>query len=172
MLYDKKKKKFFEMSSGRIIVTYKSNFDFYKSTTVLDDYLYRSDCTKNWWDMSTINYDKAVHLIVHGQRDLIDSIKNKLASLGFADEKLVPASLEKAGNVGEYVAMAWPPMHATEVILSEITGLNQGESTNNVMGAWSNISQKEISRIPLSWMNRLSSYIKIRPYYPIRYYDS
>lgn len=35
------------MSSGRIIVTYKSNFDFYKSTTVLDDYLYRSDCTKN-----------------------------------------------------------------------------------------------------------------------------
>jgi hypothetical protein len=37
-----------EMSSGRIIVTYESNFDIYKSTTVLDDYLYRSDCTKNW----------------------------------------------------------------------------------------------------------------------------
>jgi len=42
-----KKEEFFEMSSGRIIVIYKSNFDFYKSTTVLDDYLYRSDCTKN-----------------------------------------------------------------------------------------------------------------------------
>jgi hypothetical protein len=41
-------------------------------------------------------------------------------------------------------------MHATEIILSEITGLNQGEAKNNVAGAWSNISQKEISRIPLS----------------------
>ena len=121
--------------------------------TLLDDYLYRSDCSKNWWEMSTIDYDKAVHLIVHGQRDLIDSIKHKLASLGFADEKLVPASLQETGSVGEYVAMAWPPMHATEIILSEITGLNQGESKNNVMGAWSNISQKEISRIPLSWIN-------------------
>ncbi|HYY87119.1 MAG TPA: hypothetical protein VE594_08450 [Nitrososphaeraceae archaeon] len=100
--------------------------------------------------MSTIDYDKAVHLIVHGQRDLIDSIKNKLASLGFADEKLVPASLQKTGSVGEYVAMAWPPMRATEIILSEITGLNQGDDKNNVMGAWSNVSQKEISRIPLS----------------------
>lgn len=100
--------------------------------------------------MATINNDKAVHLIVHGQRDLMNSIKQKLASLGFADEKLVPASLQKTGNVGEYVAMAWPPMHATEIILSEITGINQGESKNNVMGAWSNISQKEISRIPIT----------------------
>lgn len=100
--------------------------------------------------MSTIDYDKAVHLIVHGQRDLIDSIKLKLASLGFAEAKLVPASLEKTGNVGEYVAMAWPPMHAKEIILSEITRINQAEAKNNVMGAWSNISQKEISRIPLS----------------------
>jgi hypothetical protein len=95
--------------------------------------------------MSTIDYDKAVHLIVHGQRDLIDSIKQKLASLGFADDKLIPASLQKTGNVGEYVAMAWPPMHAKEIILSEITGINQAAAKNDVMGAWSNISQKELS---------------------------
>jgi hypothetical protein len=77
-------------------------------------------------------------------------MKHKLASLGFADDKLIPASSQKTGNVGEYVAMAWPPMHATEIILSEITGISQAESKDNVMGAWSNISQKEISRIPLS----------------------
>jgi hypothetical protein len=100
--------------------------------------------------MSTIDYDKAVHLIVHGQRDLIDSIKHKLTSLGFTEDKVVPASLQKTGNVGEYVAMAWPPMLATEIIIIEITGINQAEAKNNVMGAWSNISQKEISRIPLS----------------------
>jgi hypothetical protein len=37
----------YEMSLGRIIVTYKSKYGIYESTTVLDDYLYRSDCTKN-----------------------------------------------------------------------------------------------------------------------------
>jgi hypothetical protein len=99
--------------------------------------------------MSTIDHDKAVHLIVHGQRDLIDSIKHKLTSSGFAEDKIFPASLQKTGNVGEYVAMAWPPMYATEIILSEITGINQTEAKNNVMGAWANVSQKEISRIPL-----------------------
>jgi hypothetical protein len=99
--------------------------------------------------MSNIDYSKAVHLIVHGQRDLIDSIRHKLNSLGFADNNLIPASLQKTGNIGEYVAMAWPPMHATEIIISEITGINQAEVKDNVMGAWSNISQKEISRIPL-----------------------
>ena len=72
--------------------------------------------------MSTIDYSKPVHLIVHGQRDLIDSLKHKLVSLGFSEEKLLPASLEKTGNIGEYVAMAWPPMRATEVIINEITG--------------------------------------------------
>ena len=72
--------------------------------------------------------------------------------MGFADNKLIPASYKKTGNIGEYVAMAWPPMHATEIIISEITGINQAnqaEAKDNVMGAWSNVSQKEISRIPL-----------------------
>ncbi len=100
--------------------------------------------------MSTIDYSKPVHLIVHGQRDLIDTLKHKLISLGFSEEKLLPASLEKTGNIGEYVAMAWPPMRATEVIINEITGIKKSETKENPMGAWSNIDHKEISRIPLS----------------------
>ena len=99
--------------------------------------------------MSSIDFEKNVHLIVHGQRDLIESIRHKLTSLGFADNKLIPASLQKTGSIGEYVAMAWPPMHATEIIISEITGINHTEVKDNVMGAWSSVSQKEISRIPL-----------------------
>ncbi len=100
--------------------------------------------------MSTIDYSKPVHLIVHGQHDLIDTLKHKLVSLGFSEEKLLPASLEKTGNIGEYVAMAWPPMRATEVIINEITGIKESETKENPMGAWANIEKKEISRIPLS----------------------
>lgn len=100
--------------------------------------------------MSTIDYSKPVHLIVHGQHDLIDTLKHILISLGFSEEKLLPASLEKTGNIGEYVAMAWPPMRATEVIINEITGIKESETKENPMGAWANIEKKEISRIPLS----------------------
>jgi|GEM_PF-2895376 len=45
--------------------------------------------------MSTIDYNKTVYLIVHGQHDLIDFIKNKLISLGFTKNNLVPASSQK-----------------------------------------------------------------------------
>jgi len=46
--------------------------------------------------------------------------------------------------------MAWPPMRANEIIIKEITGIDQGEIKEDVMGAWSNVNQKEISRILLS----------------------
>jgi hypothetical protein len=68
--------------------------------------------------MSTIDYTKTVDLIVHGQHDLIDNVKHKLTSLGFTENNLVPASLQKTGNIGDYVAMAWPPMRASEIIIN------------------------------------------------------
>jgi hypothetical protein len=62
------------------------------------------------------------------------------------EEKIAMASLEKAGDMGEYVAMTWPPMAAREVIVSEIVGTNaEGEG----MGAWGSIEQKELFRFPL-----------------------
>ena len=100
--------------------------------------------------MSTIDNTKTVHLIVHGQHDLIALLKHKLTSLGFTENNLIPASTQKTGNIGDYVAMVWPPMRATEIIINEITGINQTQTKDSVMGAWSTINQKEISRIPLS----------------------
>ena len=100
--------------------------------------------------MSTIDHTKIVHLIVHGQHDLIGTVKHKLTSLGFTENNLVPTSSKKTGNIGDYVAMAWPPMRATEIIINEITGINQEQTNDDVMGVWSSINQKEISRIPLS----------------------
>ena len=103
--------------------------------------------------MSILDSDKTVYMIVHGQHNLIDTVMHKLISLGFLKDNLIQASVQKTGNVGDYVAMAWPPMHANEIIINEITGTNSadiGEKMMGVMGAWSNIDQKELSRIPLS----------------------
>jgi hypothetical protein len=96
----------------------------------------------------SVDNTKKVYLIVHGQRQMIETVKDKLADK-FKRENMVPASLEKAGDTGEYVAMLWPPMAAQEIVVSEITGTQGGSSKGMGMGAWASVSQKELFRVPL-----------------------
>lgn len=96
--------------------------------------------------MSEIDSTKKVYLIVHGQRQLVEPMKDKLAGR-FKRENIQPASLDKAGELGEYVAMLWPPMAPKEIVVSQITGT--GGSGGPGMGAWSSVSQKELFRVSL-----------------------
>jgi hypothetical protein len=96
--------------------------------------------------MSEIDSTKKVYLIVHGQRQMIEPLKDKLASK-FKRENMQPASLDKAGEAGEYVVMLWPPTAAKEIVVSQITGTAGSGGTG--MGAWSSVSQKELFRLPL-----------------------
>ncbi|AFU60450.1 hypothetical protein Ngar_c35370 [Candidatus Nitrososphaera gargensis Ga9.2] len=100
--------------------------------------------------MSEIDSTKKVHLIVHGQRQLLEPVKDKLAGR-FKRENMQPASLDKAGEAGEYVAMLWPPMAAKEIVVSQITGTGGSGSGGGGrgMGAWGSVSQKELFRVPL-----------------------
>jgi hypothetical protein len=98
--------------------------------------------------MSQIDSTKKIYLIVHGQRQLMDIVKDKLAPK-FSKENMQPASLEKAGNVGEYVAMIWPPMAPNEIVVSQITGENPGGGGARGMGAWGTVAMKELMRLPL-----------------------
>ena len=96
--------------------------------------------------MAAINNDKKIYVIVHGNRQHYDKVKSILLEKKLNQEKISMASLEKAGEIGEYVAMTWPPMAAKEVIVSEIVGTNaEGQG----LGAWSTIEQKELFRHPL-----------------------
>ena len=96
--------------------------------------------------MAAINNDKKIYVIVHGNRQNYDKVKSILLEKKLNEEKISMASLEKAGEIGEYVAMTWPPMAAKEVIVSEIVGTNaEGQG----LGAWSTIEQKELFRHPL-----------------------
>lgn len=99
--------------------------------------------------MSQFDRSKKVYLIVHGQRQLMETVKDKL-SANFAKENMVPASLEKAGEAGEYVAMIWPPMAPSEIVVSQITGPSQsGGGGGRGMGAWGSVGMKELLRVPL-----------------------
>jgi len=96
--------------------------------------------------MSALNNNKKIHVIVHGNRQNYDKVKSMLIEKQLNEEKISMASLEKAGEIGEYVAMTWPPMGAKEVIVSEIVGTNaEGQG----MGAWGSIEQKELFRFTL-----------------------
>ncbi|GKS62320.1 MAG: hypothetical protein AB7U98_12880 [Candidatus Nitrosocosmicus sp.] len=98
--------------------------------------------------MSNYSSDKNVHVIVHGQKQLFESIKSKLSTVGFKTEQMILADMNKPGNKGDYVAMLWPPMAPKEIIISQIIDL---EGTNGRgMGAWASVNQKELERIPLS----------------------
>jgi hypothetical protein len=98
--------------------------------------------------VSQIDSTKKIYIIVHGKHDLIEPVKEKLAAAGFSKENMVPASLDKAGEAGEYVAMLWPPMAATDIAMSQITGPAQ-EGQSRGMGAWGSVSLKEVIKIPL-----------------------
>ena len=105
--------------------------------------------------MSTTSPENAtVHIIVHGRMALFDKVKDLLEKKGFDAQKMKLASLEEAGKTGEYVAMLWPPWDPKEIILSEITKLNESSdrkqpATTVAMGAWTTVGQKEISRIEI-----------------------
>lgn len=104
---------------------------------------------------SIVDTTKTIYIILHGKKDLFEQVKEKLVLKGFEKEKMQNAHLDKAGNPGEYVAMIWPPMTPKEILVNEIIelsseGRKNGESgENRGMGAWENVGQKELYRIPL-----------------------
>ena len=100
------------------------------------------------FSMSNFDTEKNIHVIVHGQKQLFETVKSRLGDIGLKTEKLVLADMNKPGNEGDYVAMLWPPMAPTEIILSQIIDFSGANGRG--MGVWANINQKELQRISLN----------------------
>lgn len=90
-----------------------------------------------------------VHVIVHGHRDLLDRVISELVLKGFRKDDILAARLDEAGQIGDYVAMAWPPVKPQEVVISQIVGNKQPQEKSFAPGAWEAIQQNELYRIPL-----------------------
>ena len=88
-------------------------------------------------------------MIVHGQKELFEVVKSKLILKGFKEERIIKAKLDEAGNIGEYVAMAWPPGRPQEIIVNQIVDEKQARESTSAPGAWESVQQKELYRIPL-----------------------
>jgi hypothetical protein len=90
-----------------------------------------------------------VHVIVHGQHELIERIIPKLILRGFKKEDIIAAKLDEAGQIGEYVAMAWPPFKPREVVISQIAAKSQPKENSSAPAAWGAVQQNELYRISL-----------------------
>ncbi len=98
--------------------------------------------------MSNYDIEKNVYVIVHGQKQLFETVKSRLGEIGMKTEKLVLADMNKPGNEGDFIAMLWPPMAPTEIVLGQIIDFNG--TNGRGMGAWATVNQKELQRIPLN----------------------
>ena len=106
--------------------------------------------------MSNIDTEKNVYVIVHGQKQLFETVKSRLGDIGLKTEKLVLADMNKPGNEGDYVAMLWPPMGPTEIILSEIIDFNGPERTR--YGGLGNFKSKRITAYPFQLRARITPF--------------
>jgi hypothetical protein len=96
-----------------------------------------------------LDITRTVHIILHGKSHLLNEAQAKLALKGFERARMQKATLDKAGEVGDYVAMAWPPMDPKEIVISEIVGQDANANRETPLGVWGAVQQKELDRIPL-----------------------
>ena len=98
--------------------------------------------------MAEIDAQKEIHLFLHGKMDLKEKAMKVLTAKGFAAEKVTMALPDKVGNVGDYMAMLWPPPNPDHIKIQQITKIEEVESSD-VTGLWKGVSKDDIDTIPL-----------------------
>ncbi len=97
---------------------------------------------------TVIDLQKDVYLFLHGRADLREKAEAALAAYGFQKEKIIKASSENVGSVGDYMAMLWKPPRPDHIKIQLITGVKEVEP-DKMFGRWKGVSKKDIDTISL-----------------------
>ena len=98
--------------------------------------------------MAEIDTQKNVYLFLHGKMDMKEKATTALTTKGFVEDKIIQASPNKVGNVGEYMAMLWMPPNPDHIKIQLITKVEEVEP-EGMIGLWKGVSQEDIDTIPL-----------------------
>jgi hypothetical protein len=98
--------------------------------------------------MAEINTQKSIYLFLHGRMDLKEKAENAIIAKGFSKEKIIMASPNKVGEVGEYMAMLWRPPTPDQIKIQEITKVEEVEP-EGMVGLWKGVSNDDIESISL-----------------------
>lgn len=98
--------------------------------------------------MAEINTQKSIYLFLHGRMDLKEKAESAIIAKGFSKEKIIMASPNKVGEVGEYMAMLWRPPTPDQIKIQEITKVEEVEP-EGMVGLWKGVSNDDIESISL-----------------------
>ena len=98
--------------------------------------------------MTEIDTQKNVYLFLNGKMDMKEKATTALTTKGFVEDKIIQASPNKVGNVGEYMAMLWMPPNPDHIKIQLITKVEEVEP-EGMIGLWKGVSQEDIDTIPL-----------------------
>ncbi len=99
-------------------------------------------------DKTEIDPQKDVYLFLHGRADLQEKAVTALVAYGFSKEKIIKASSENVGSVGDYIAMLWRPPRPDHIKIQLITGIKEVEY-EKIFGFWKGVLKKNIDTISL-----------------------
>ena len=99
-------------------------------------------------DMTDIDNTKNVYLFTHGRSDLIEKSTNALVSNGFSKDKIIMALPNKAGDVGDYMAMLWMPPNPDHIKIQKITKVEPADA-EGMIGVWKGVSKDDIFEIKI-----------------------
>ncbi len=99
-------------------------------------------------DGTEIDREKDVYLFLHGRTDLQEKAVTALVTYGFSKEKIIKASSENVGSVGDYMAMLWMPSDPDHIKIQLITVVKEVEP-EKIFGLWKGVSKKDIDTISL-----------------------
>ena len=98
--------------------------------------------------MSEVDTTKNVYLFTHGRMDLEQKAISALESKGFSKNNIINASPQKAGEIGDYMAMLWMPPNPDHIKIQKITKVEPAEPTG-MIGVWAGVSKEDIFEIKI-----------------------
>ena len=98
--------------------------------------------------MSEVDTTKNVYLFTHGRMDLEQKAITALESKGFSKDNIISASPQKAGEVGDYMAMLWMPPNPDHIKIQKITKVESCEP-EGMIGVWKGVSKDDLFEIKL-----------------------
>ncbi len=97
--------------------------------------------------MAEIDTQKNIYLFLHGRMDLKEKAENAVIAKGFSKEKIIMAQPNKVGEIGEFMAMLWPPPKPDQIKFQQITKIEDIEP-EGVVGLWGGVSKDDVESIP------------------------
>ena len=87
-------------------------------------------------------------ICLHMAVRILEKSTNALTENGFSKDKIIMALPNKAGEVGDYMAMLWMPPNPDHIKIQKITKVEPAEP-EGMIGVWKGVSKDDLFEIKI-----------------------